>query len=234
MNELTIIDHPSPNFGDRAAGSEIDMLIIHYTGMKSAADSLARMCDPAAEVSAHYLIDEQGTIYRLVDETARAWHAGASRWGGVTDINSRAIGIELQNPGHDWGYESFSEAQMKSLIALARDIVDRHGIPAQNVLGHSDVSPGRKQDPGHLFDWKGLAAAGIGIWPPGLSDEMSYDLPPDEADILKALTQIGYDDSLPLSDLVMAFQRHWCPNKCDGQVDQETWQRIQALQPQNH
>ena len=138
------------------------MLVLHYTGMRSAAEALARLTDPEAKVSAHYLIDEDGTVVRLVDEEMRAWHAGVSFWRGATDINARSIGIELVNPGHEFGYRPFPRAQMAALIDLALDIVARWPIPARNVVGHSDVAPRRKMDPGELFDWPRLAAPASG------------------------------------------------------------------------
>ncbi len=160
-----IVEQPSPNHDARAEGKPLDMLLLHYTGMESAAAALDRMCDPAAKVSAHYMIDEDGTVYRLVDEDRRAWHAGVAHWAGEDDINSRAIGIELVNPGHEFGYRAFPEPQMAALEALCLDILSRHDIPPDRVLGHSDVAPDRRQDPGDLFDWKRLAAKGIGLWP---------------------------------------------------------------------
>jgi len=162
MNTPQIIDHPSPNFDERHAGKNLDMLILHYTGMRTAEESLARLCDPRAKVSAHYLIDEDGTLYRLVDETKRAWHAGVSHWANETDINSCSLGIELQNPGHEFGYRDFPDAQVRALTTLCTDILSRHAVLAERILGHSDVAPSRKEDPGELFDWRGLAAAGIG------------------------------------------------------------------------
>lgn len=158
-----MIERPSPNFGERAGGVNPSLVILHYTGMRTAEEALARMCDPAAEVSAHYCIDEDGTLYRLVPEDKRAWHAGVSIWKGETDINSHSIGIELVNPGHEWGYRPFTEAQYEALIPLLQDIMARYGIPPANVLGHSDVAPGRKTDPGELFDWARLAAAGVAL-----------------------------------------------------------------------
>ncbi len=157
-----VTDHPSPNFGPRPDGIVIDMLVIHYTGMPSGAAALRRLCDPVAEVSAHYLIEEDGRLFRLVGEAERAWHAGVASWRGESNINDRSIGIELVNPGHDYGYRPFPAAQMAALIALAGDILTRHPILTRNVVGHSDVAPSRKQDPGELFDWHALAAAGIG------------------------------------------------------------------------
>ena len=148
---------PSPNHDDRG-GAAIDMLVLHYTGMKTAEAALERLCDPAAKVSAHYTIDEDGTVYAHVPEARRAWHAGVSFWAGATDINSRSIGIELVNPGHEFGYRDFPDAQIAALITLCHGILLRHPIPSARVLGHSDVAPARKEDPGELFPWERLAA----------------------------------------------------------------------------
>src|SRR5262249_30688388 len=149
----------------RREGVCIDMLVLHYTGMATREDALARLTDPAAEVSAHYVIDEDGAAYQLVDEASRAWHAGVSFWRGEGDVNGRSIGIELVNPGHEFGYRDFPKPQMESLTVLARDILARHSIPPINVVGHSDVAPTRKMDPGEKFDWRGLAQVGVGVWP---------------------------------------------------------------------
>ncbi|MCB1650820.1 MAG: N-acetylmuramoyl-L-alanine amidase [Alphaproteobacteria bacterium] len=151
--------YTSPNFEGRAEGQAPSMILIHYTGMQTGREALERLCDPAAKVSAHYVIEEDGRIFALVSEDKRAWHAGVSCWEGQTDINSLSIGIELVNPGHEWGYRPFPPAQMQSLAALCKDIMARHEI--KTVLGHSDVAPDRKQDPGELFDWAWLAAQGI-------------------------------------------------------------------------
>ena len=153
-------DRPSPNFGPRPPGAAIDMVILHYTGMRTAEEALERLCDPDAEVSAHYAIDEDGEILRLVDESRRAWHAGQSCWRGDTDINDRSIGIELVNPGHEFGYRAFPEPQMTALEELLGDIVRRRGIAPARILGHSDVAPARKRDPGELFDWRGWPERG--------------------------------------------------------------------------
>src|SRR5690606_3174769 len=140
------------------------LLILHYTGMATAEQAIARLCDPRSQVSCHYLVDDDGQIVQMVDEDRRAWHAGMAAWGGERDINSWSIGIEVQNPGHDHGYRDFPEAQMVAVEALAGDIVARHGIAAHRVLAHSDVAPGRKIDPGEKFDWARLARAGVGHW----------------------------------------------------------------------
>ena len=158
------VDRPSPNFGARRAGA-IDMLVLHYTGMPTAEAALTRLCDPKSGVSCHWLIDEDGTIYRLVNEANRAWHAGIAFWADETDINSRSIGIELVNPGHEFGYREFPTAQMEALADLASGIITRHPIPKFRVLGHADVAPDRKRDPGELFDWAWLADRGIGLFP---------------------------------------------------------------------
>lgn len=155
---MQIIDAPSPNFNNRAL--PVDMIVIHYTGMQTGAAALERMRDPAAKVSAHYMIEEDGRVFRLVTEDKRAWHAGVSHWQGVDDINSCSIGIELVNPGHEWGYRPFPEAQMQALVDLIADIRGRHAIPNNRIVGHSDVAPGRKQDPGELFDWARVRALG--------------------------------------------------------------------------
>ena len=210
----------SPNFNDRPAGTPIDMLVLHYTGMPSAADALERLTDPTAEVSAHYLIDEDGRLWQLVEEGKRAWHAGVSFWRGHTDINARSIGIELVNPGHEFGYRPFPPVQMATAIDLCRDLIRRHPIPARNVVGHSDVAPARKMDPGELFDWQGLAAAGIGLWP-GEADACQRE--PDE--VRRMLAVIGYDTS-DLHLAVKAFQRHFRPSAVNGRIDFATARRL--------
>src|ERR1700712_4688040 len=156
-----MIETPSPNFDERT--SPVSMLVLHYTGMADAASAIARLTDPEAKVSAHYLIAEDGQIVRLVDETKRAWHAGRSHWRGIDNINSASVGIELVNPGHEFGYRPFPEAQIEALIPLVANIVQRHGITRGNVVGHSDIAPTRKQDPGELFPWNRLARRGPGL-----------------------------------------------------------------------
>ena len=225
MTPSQIIDHQSPNFDDRPAGKDPDMLILHYTGMKSAEESLARLRDPVAKVSAHYLIDEDGTLYRLVDEARRAWHAGVSHWAGENDINSCSLGIELQNPGHEFGYRAFPDAQRTALTDLCGEILSRHAIPAGRILGHSDVAPSRKEDPGELFDWRRLAAAGIGRLPRNPASPARMD----DREARAALTAIGYDPGAPLADILTAFQRHYRQTKIDGQLDTRTAGLIRAL-----
>jgi len=209
-----VIDHPSPNFGDRR-GRTVDTLVIHYTGMKSAAASLERLSDPAAEVSAHYLIDEDGTLYAMVAEQDRAWHAGVGFWRGETDLNSVSIGIELQNPGHEWGYRPFPDAQITALIGLCQGILARHAIPAVNVIGHSDLAPRRKADPGELFPWKRLAEAGIGLWPG------EFRPAPADFDLHQALTRIGYDISDPEKEeaTLRCIQHRFLPSGVNREAD---------------
>ncbi|HET7086520.1 MAG TPA: N-acetylmuramoyl-L-alanine amidase [Rhizomicrobium sp.] len=204
------VDKPSPNHDDRG-GAAIDMLVLHYTGMRGAEEALARLCDPAAKVSAHYTIDEDGTVYAHVPEARRAWHAGQSYWAGATDINARSIGIELVNPGHEFGYREFAEDQIASLITLCHSILLRHPIPSRHVLGHSDVAPARKDDPGELFPWAQLAKAGVGLWPQAAASDLGAD----------ALSRFGYDPNAPQDKAICAFQRHFRPKKLDGQWDSE-------------
>src|SRR5919201_6489610 len=165
MTRLEIEDRLSPNHDVRGDPPRIDMLVLHYTGMTSAAAALERLCDPAARVSAHYVVEEDGRIWRLVPENRRAFHAGHSCWEGEGNLNAVSIGVEIVNPGHEWGYRPFPEAQMASVEELCRDVISRHPIPPHRILGHSDIAPDRKSDPGELFDWPRLARAGIGIWP---------------------------------------------------------------------
>jgi N-acetylmuramoyl-L-alanine amidase len=228
---MKLRDRPSPNHGPRAAGV-IDMLVLHYTGMKTAAAALDRLCAPEAQVSAHYVVDEDGTVWRLVAEECRAWHAGLSSWRGRDDVNDTSIGIELVNPGHEWGYRPFPAAQMAALEELCRGILARHLILPRNVVGHSDVAPLRKMDPGELFDWEGLGRRGIGLWPDGAA---APPIPADIAEAQRLLAAIGY--RVPLSgtaddetsQVLTAFQRHFRPSRCDGVLDQATAQRIAAV-----
>jgi len=205
----------SPNFNERKL--PISMVVLHYTGMKSAAEALERMCDPAAEVSAHYMIDEDGIVTSLVPEGKRAWHAGRSYWRGETDVNSASIGIELVNPGHEWGYRPFPEAQMEALLPLLADIIKRNHIPRGNVVGHSDIAPARKQDPGEYFDWARLGELGLALKIPAAKMNLFYDNP---GGFYLALERFGYD----ISDgraAVTAFQRRWRPELIDGEIDGE-------------
>lgn len=215
---IPLSDAPSPNFNARPPGAAIDILLLHYTGMMTAEDALERLRDHTAKVSAHYLIDEDGSICSMVAETDRAWHAGVSYWAGESDVNSRAIGIEIVNPGHDLGYRDFPEPQMAAVIALCRDILARHPIPPERVLGHSDVAPTRKQDPGERFDWARLAAAGIGLYPP---DGLTPLAPPNPGAFREDLARYGYgfgeDDAGEAAQT--AFRRHFRPDHLSGPLD---------------
>ena len=220
----------SPNVDDRPPGCAVDTLILHYTGMPTAAAALQRLRDPAAKVSAHYLIDEDGSVVQLVPEERRAWHAGVSGWHGRACLNNCSIGIELVNPGHEWGYRPFTEAQYEACLALCRSIVARWPIPPSRVLAHSDVAPARKQDPGELFDWPRLAAAGIGLWPqPGVGAPRSVD------QLQSELARFGYgvapsgrlDEATRL--VITAFQRHFRPARVDGQPDRATLACLDGL-----
>ncbi len=198
----------------------MDTLILHYTGMLSAEAALTRLTDPASRVSSHYVVDENGTVSALVAEDARAWHAGISFWRGRTALNDTSIGIEIVNPGHEWGYQPFPALQMAAVCDLCLEILGRHDIPARNVVGHSDVAPSRKQDPGELFDWRGLAANGVGLWPD--SDRAPV------ADVQAALSQIGYGPD-NLTTTLTAFQRHWLPEAVHGRGDDRTRRRLGAV-----
>jgi N-acetylmuramoyl-L-alanine amidase len=216
----------SPNFDDRQ--SKIDMLVLHYTGRPTLDESLDWLTDPEKKVSAHYLISEEGDVYQLVDEDKRAWHAGVSFWQGVTDINSCSIGIEIQNPGHEFGYEGFPKAQIEALVELAKGIMARHKIPANRVLGHSDIAPSRKQDPGEKFPWEALAKEGIGVWPePGLITLNQ----PLQHELVSHFYDLGYDlrEGADIAKVITAFQRHWRPEKVDGFADEQTCSRLMRL-----
>ncbi|MBV8089131.1 MAG: N-acetylmuramoyl-L-alanine amidase [Alphaproteobacteria bacterium] len=226
-----IAERPSPNHGPRDEPMRIDMLVLHYTGMTTAADALDRLCDPAARVSTHYLVDEDGAIWRLVPETRRAFHAGRSCWAGEHDLNRVSIGIEIVNPGHQWGYRPFPEQQMAAVEGLCLDLVSRFSIPPHRVVGHSDIAPDRKSDPGELFDWSRLACVGIGLWPPAAAETArgrgrGVGLL-ERAASLADLATIGYcvmpgTEALALT----AFQRRFRPERWDGRLDAETAQRL--------
>jgi N-acetylmuramoyl-L-alanine amidase len=216
---MEITQRPSPNFDDRAR--PIDMLILHYTGMPTGEEAMARLCDPAAKVSAHYTVEEDGRVFAHVAEDKRAWHAGVSCWRGESDVNSRSIGIEIVNPGHEFGYRRFPAAQIESVIALAKDILGRHAIPSRNVVGHADVAPARKEDPGELFPWARLAEEGIGLW--AEAEVSGANLIGEHSpvgavrDLQERLAAFGYylkvDGQFgPATRAVMiAFQRHFLP-----------------------
>ncbi len=222
---LPVHELPSPNWDDRPDGVPVDTLVLHYTGMQTAAAALERLRDPAARVSSHYVVEEDGTVWRLVPEAQRAWHAGVSAWRGHVGINDRSVGIEIVNPGHEWGYRAFPALQMAAVCDLCLDILRRHPVPARNVVGHSDVAPDRKTDPGELFDWAGLAANGVGLWP----DDVDAAVPDHDLVIKAALTAIGYQAALDLSVVVQAFQRHWRPQEITGVADLATRRQLRGV-----
>lgn len=208
-----MIQRPSPNFDARK--QQITMVVLHYTGMQSAAAAIDWLANPASKVSAHYVIAEDGTVLQMVDEANRAWHAGRSWWRGTADVNSASIGIEIVNPGHEFGYTPFPPEQMAAVEALVADIVARHRIAPANVVGHSDIAPARKQDPGELFDWPRLAARGLAAAPLPCGDPNWTD-----AGFLMALGRYGYDVGQP-HDTLIAFQRRHRPARLDGLIDAE-------------
>jgi N-acetylmuramoyl-L-alanine amidase len=228
---------PSPNHDSRPAETPVDILLLHYTDMRSCVEAIERLRDPAARVSAHYCVAIDGSVHALVPEDRRAWHAGISSWAGAADINSRSIGIELDNPGHQFGYRPFAEAQMQALIELCRGILERHPIPAHRVLGHSDVAPARKIDPGELFDWRRMAAAGIGLWPDatGFADPGAAATAGAMAGVQSDLARFGYDvDVTGIADsrscaALAAFQRHFNPCRITGEADGGTRRMLAAL-----
>ncbi len=232
-----MIEAPSPNFDARIAPP--DMVVVHYTGMQSGEAALERLRDPAAKVSAHYMIGQDGGVFRLVAEEKRAWHAGVSFWKGERDINARSIGVELVNPGHEHGYTPFPEPQLSALAALLDAMRERWQIADADIVGHSDVAPDRKVDPGERFPWRRLAEAGHGLW---TEPDPAPGPPLSEGDsglgvfVFQAgLKRLGYDCA-PSGEfdpatrtLVEAFQRHWRPADFHGVVDGETRARLMAL-----
>jgi N-acetylmuramoyl-L-alanine amidase len=234
---MSLIAAPSPNFDQRRGPP--DMVVLHYTGMPTGAEALARLCDPGAKVSAHYLIEEDGRVYQLVPEERRAWHAGVSFWKGERDINAVSIGIELVNPGHEFGYRDFPELQIEALIGLLDAVRGRWTVPNARILGHSDVAPARKTDPGEKFPWKRLALDGHGLWiEPAPAPGAPLALGDEGAGVFAlqaGLTRLGYD-SAPSGQyddhtqtIVEAFQRHWRPERVDGIADGETRARLVRL-----
>ena len=228
---------PSPNANDRQTA--VSMLILHYTGMEDAEMALRRLVDPSSGVSAHWLVDEDGEVTSLVPETRRAWHAGVACWQGIHDVNSASVGIEIVNPGHDGGLPPFPGRQMDAVAALSRDVVARHRIRPRHVLGHSDVAPQRKQDPGELFDWRWLASRGVGLWPPPQTPAATSLSEGDRGCAVVRLQEhlagFGYAVApdgfygAVTSAVVTAFQRHFRPARVDGLADGETMARLVAL-----
>ncbi|MAI88958.1 N-acetylmuramoyl-L-alanine amidase [Ponticaulis sp.] len=247
---MRIIDSPSPNFNDRRF--PVDMLVLHYTGMKTGPSALERMCDPKAEVSSHYMVEENGDVFQLVDESMRAWHAGRSSWFGDTDLNSRSVGIEIVNRGHNiplpgGELQPYFRAQIESVIELSKSILDRHKIPQNRVVGHSDIAPERKDDPGEHFPWEELSERGVGFWPVR-PDETAFPsvAPQGEgiklgetservAELQSLLAQIGYaveaDGTYDkfLGIVITAFQRRWNQSSVTGLADPMTVELIRRV-----
>jgi N-acetylmuramoyl-L-alanine amidase len=236
MHEIT--DCLSPNFDERE-GESISMLVLHYTGMADAASAIARLCDPEAKVSCHYLVDEQGRVLRMVPEEKRAWHAGRSFWRGIQEVNAHSIGIEIVNPGHEFGYRPFPERQVAAVIDLVADIRSRWEVADDRIVGHSDIAPTRKDDPGELFPWKRLAEAGHGLW---VEPDAAPGAPLGEGEegagvfaLQAGFTRLGYDCApsgkfdAHTTAVVRAFQRHWRQEKVDGIADGMTRARLIAL-----
>ncbi|MBN8919692.1 MAG: N-acetylmuramoyl-L-alanine amidase [Rhizobiales bacterium] len=232
---------PSPNHGERRHGGGPDILLLHYTGMPDTLAALRRLCSADAEVSAHYLVFEDGRIVQCVPEARRAWHAGASRWRDIDDVNSHSIGVEIANPGHEHGYRDFPSVQIDAVTALARDILDRHPIRARDVLAHSDVAPARKDDPGEKFPWRHLYENGVGQWvePAALDTPGETIGPGSTAQAVAALQQdlrrYGYGiDPTGIFDeqtvqVVRAFQRHFRPARIDAAADPSTRLTLRRL-----
>jgi N-acetylmuramoyl-L-alanine amidase len=231
---------PSPNFDERTGLGRPDMIVLHYTGMQWSHDALHRLCDPKARVSSHYVVLENGSVLQLVPESKRAWHAGVSLWGGEADVNSRSIGIEICNPGHEFGYPDFPARQIAAVIVLCRGILTRNIVRPDHVVAHSDVAPSRKQDPGEKFPWKRLALSGIGLWvePAESGDEAGIN-PGDSgdrvSDLQRQLADYGYGLEItgrydtPTVEVVTAFQRHFRQSKIDGIADPSTLATLRKL-----
>ena len=233
----------SQNFNERKL--PVSMLILHYTGMESGEAAKARLCDPAAEVSAHWLVHEDGNAENLVDEERRAWHAGRGSWNGITDVNSASVGIEIVNGGHnvplpDGSLPPYPDAQIIAVIKLAKDIIARHNIQPRNIVGHSDIAPERKEDPGEHFPWSGFAAAGVGIWPGELPEDDRILFVAGDRDrgisiIQRDLADLGYGASLtgcldePTQAIIRAVQRRYRPAKTDGVIDVQVMEILKRL-----
>jgi len=234
---MNLIEAPSPNFEPRKAVP--DMIVLHYTGMPTGEAALARLRDPEAKVSSHYVVEEDGRTFRLVPEERRAWHAGVSFWKGEADVNTRSIGVEIVNPGHEFGYRPFPDAQIAAVIELISDIRSRWMVEDDKIVGHSDIAPDRKDDPGELFPWKRLAEAGHGLW---VEPPAAPGAPLGEGEegagvfaLQAGFTRLGYDCApsgrfdAHTTAVVRAFQRHWLQTRFDGVADGDTRARLIAL-----
>jgi len=232
---------PSPNHDERKDGRRPDMIVLHYTGMLESEAALERLTAHGSGVSSHYFVFEDGRIVQLVQESRRAWHAGKAFWAGATDINSCSVGIEIANPGHDYGYPDFPKRQIAAVTALCRSIQTRNTIPPVRVLAHSDVAPARKQDPGEKFPWRVLYESGVGHWvKPVPIIDFGHELAPGDrgdavATLQKSLAEYGYgievsgDYDASTREVVTAFQRHFRPERIDGVADQSTRSTLQDL-----
>ena len=220
---MRIIDTPSPNFDERDA--PVSMIVLHYTGMQDAESAIARLCDPEAKVSCHYLVAEDGQVLRMVAEDKRAWHAGRSHWREIDDCNSASIGIEIVNPGHEFGYRPFPDAQVASVIRLVAEIKDRYAITRGDVVGHSDIAPARKRDPGELFPWGSLSRLRLALPRP---TRTLVDPEWTEGGFCLALERFGYDVADRMA-AIMAFQRRFRPELVDGEIDAECRMILLAL-----
>lgn len=221
------------NYEDRRNGIEPYIILMHYTGMKDAASAYQRLTDPESKVSVHYMVEEDGNIHALVPEDKRAWHAGVSYWDKESDINSASIGIEIVNPGHEFGYREFPKYQMESVLRLSREIMARHSIIY--VLAHSDVAPERKQDPGELFDWHFLARHGVGLWayPSDEDYMMAEQIAKNDYEAQRLFQDFGYNPMAAFEDVVRAFHRHYYPQKFisgdENMIDKEGIARLLSL-----
>ena len=221
----------SPNHGVRAGGRRPDCLVLHYTGMRDGPSAIDRLCDPASEVSCHYVVTEAGDLLQLVADDRRAWHAGRSFWQGETDLNSASIGIEIVNGGHDFGLPHFPDVQIAAVIALCRDLIARHAIRPERILAHSDIAPSRKRDPGERFPWQRLADAGVGLWPIAAAIQGAPDVTTVQAQLIAlgyALSATGNFDDATVT-VLRAFQRRYRPERIDGIADAETAGLLDAV-----
>ena len=233
---MEYIQSPSPNHDERKL--PVSLLLLHYTGMKTGAEALERLTVVESKVSAHYLVEEEGRVFQMVDESRRAWHGGVGYWRGITDINSASIGIEVVNPGHEWGYRAFPKAQMEAVTQLCQRILSRHQILPRDVIGHSDIAPIRKEDPGELFDWRGLAAQGVGLYPSlrgvegdaAIQNVASTTGLPRYArnDVMGQLQEYGYSIE-NLEKTITAFQRHFRPALLSGEWDEQCAEILASL-----
>ena len=241
--ESRLVDrlHPAVNFEPRRGGVKPSILLMHYTGMSSCEKAIDWLSRPESKVSCHYVIDTDGTVTQMVSEELRAWHAGQSQWGGERDINSLSIGLEIHNPGHGDDYCDFPDRQMQAVMELSREIIARWRIMPENVLGHSDVSPGRKIDPGERFDWAGLAAAGVGRWVapepvgPLIGTHSRQANEETIAYVQRLLASYGYGVEISGRldekgrDVISAFQRHFRPQRVDGEIAASTVATLERL-----